>query len=170
MSVDKGAGPLAERVRTVVEAHRRDRGALMPILHDLQAEFGHLDQEIVPLVAHELNISRADVHGVISFYADFRAEPAGRTTVRLCRAEACQSVGAERLVEHAEHVFGCKLGQTTADGSITLDQVFCLGNCALGPSAQINGRMYGRLDERKLDSIIAATETVATETVSEEPR
>ncbi|GAB2977260.1 formate dehydrogenase subunit gamma [Amycolatopsis acidiphila] len=152
---------VAERVRAVVAAHRDQRGALLPILHAIQAEFGCVDQEVVPLLAAELNISRADVHGVVTFYTDFRAEPGGRTDVRLCRAEACQSVGAERLVAHAEQVLGIKLGQTTPDGSITLNQVFCLGNCALGPAAQVNGRLYGHLDPARLDTVLA-TETAAS--------
>lgn len=151
--------PLADRVRAVVDAHRGDRGALMPILHGLQAEFGYVGPEMVPILARELNISRADVHGVISFYTDFRAEPAGRTHVKLCRAEACQSVGAEQLAEHVQQVFGVKLGQTTPDGSVTIEQVFCLGNCALGPAAQINGRMHGKLDESRLDALILGAET-----------
>ncbi|TCO65915.1 formate dehydrogenase subunit gamma [Actinocrispum wychmicini] len=150
---------LADRVRAVIDAHRGDRGALLPILHGLQEEFGHVSQEMVPIIAHELNISRADVHGVITFYHDFRPEPAGRTVVKLCRAEACQSVGAEKLVRHAQQVYGIKLGQTTPDGSITLEQVFCLGNCALGPAAQINGRMHGKLDEHRLDELILEAET-----------
>ncbi|MBP2323073.1 formate dehydrogenase subunit gamma [Kibdelosporangium banguiense] len=150
---------LADRVRAVVDAHRGDRGALMPILHGIQAEFGYVGPEMVPILARELNISRADVHGVISFYTDFRAEPAGRTVVKLCRAEACQSVGAEKLAEHVQQVFGVKLGQTTPDGSVTLEQVFCLGNCALGPAAQINGRMHGKLDENRLDALILGAET-----------
>jgi formate dehydrogenase subunit gamma len=145
----------AERVRGVVQAHRGERGALLPILHQLQEEFGWIDPQVVPVLAEELNISRADVHGVISFYTDFRAEPAGTTTVRLCRAEACQSVGAEQLVADAEQVFGVKCGQTTSDRSVTLDQVFCLGNCALGPSAQINGKVYGRVDRSRLVEVLA---------------
>lgn len=152
---------IADRVRAIVAAHRDQRGALVPILHAIQAEFGCVDPETVPLLAAELNISRADVHGVVTFYADFRAEPGGRTHVRLCRAEACQSVGAERLVAHAEHLLGIKLGQTTPDGSISLDQVFCLGNCALGPAAQVNGRLYGQLDPSRLDTVLAA-ETAAS--------
>ncbi|MBE1465251.1 formate dehydrogenase subunit gamma [Kibdelosporangium phytohabitans] len=152
---------LGQRVRAVVDAHRGDRGALLPILHGLQAEFGHVSQEMVPILARELNISRADVHGVITFYTDFRAEPAGRTVVKICRAEACQSVGAEKLAEHAQQVFGVKLGQTTPDGSVTLEQVFCLGNCALGPAAQINGRMYGKLDEHRLDTLILNADSTA---------
>jgi formate dehydrogenase subunit gamma len=156
MTVD-GYGT-ADQVRAIVAAHREDRGALLPILHAIQAEFGYLDQEMVPVLAAELNISRADLHGVITFYTDFRSEPAGRTSVRLCRAEACQSVGADRLVAHAEQVLGIKVGQTTPDGSVTLDQVFCLGNCALGPAAQVNGRLHGRLDPARLDAVLA-TET-----------
>lgn len=150
---------LADRVRAVVDVHRGDRGALLPILHGLQAEFGYISPEMVPIIANELNLSRADVHGVVSFYADFRSEPAGRTVIRLCRAEACQSVGAERLVAHAQQVFGVKLGQTTPDGTVTLEQVFCLGNCALGPAAQINGTLHGKLDESRLDALILGAET-----------
>ncbi|MCE7006293.1 formate dehydrogenase subunit gamma [Kibdelosporangium philippinense] len=149
---------LEQRVRAVVDAHRGDRGALLPILHGLQAEFGYVSQDMVPILARELNLSRADVHGVVTFYHDFRPEPAGRTVVKICRAEACQSVGAEQLAEHAQQVFGVKLGQTTPDGSVTIEQVFCLGNCALGPAAQINGRMYGKLDEHRLDRLILNAE------------
>lgn len=147
---------LAERIRAIVAAHRDERGALLPILHDIQDEFGYIDREVVGLLATELNLSRADVHGVISFYADFRTEPAGRTRLRLCRAEACQSVGAEDLLAHAEQVLGIKTGQTTPDGTVSLDQVFCLGNCALGPAGQLNGRLYGRLDRARLDQLLAS--------------
>ncbi|RZQ60084.1 formate dehydrogenase subunit gamma [Amycolatopsis suaedae] len=146
---------IAERVRAVVEEHRGDRGALMPILHDLQEEFGYIADEMVPALARELNLSRADVHGVVTFYTDFRSEPAGTTVVKLCRAEACQSVGAERVVAHAEQTLGSKLGKTTADGAVTVEQVFCLGNCALGPAAQVNGRMYGHVTPERFDSLIA---------------
>lgn len=145
---------MADRVRALVAAHRGDRGALLPILHRVQEEFGYVDPDLVPVLARELNLSRADVHGVVTFYSDFRAEPAGRTVLRLCRAEACQSVGAERLLAHAEQALGVKLGQTTPDGSITLEQVFCLGNCALGPAAQLDGRVLGRLDPDRLDAAL----------------
>jgi formate dehydrogenase subunit gamma len=157
--MSRGERSVADRVRAVIDVHRGDRGALLPVLHGVQAEFGYVGAEMVPVIAQELNLSKAEVHGVISFYADFRAEPAGRTVVKLCRAEACQSVGAERLAAHAQQVFGVKLGQTTADGSVTLEQVFCLGNCALGPAAQINGRLHGRLTEQRLDELIVRAET-----------
>lgn len=146
---------VTDRVRALVAAHRGDRGALMPILHRIQAEFGFVDSDVVPLLAAELNISRADVHGVVTFYSDFRSEAAGETVLKLCRAEACQSVGAERLVAHAEQVLGIKVGQTTPDGSVTLEQVFCLGNCALGPTGQLNERVRGRLTPARLDALLA---------------
>ncbi|MBB4933426.1 formate dehydrogenase subunit gamma [Lipingzhangella halophila] len=132
---------------------------MLVILQDLHDQLGYIDSTVVELVAGELNISRADVHGVVTFYTDFRTEPAGGVSVRLCRAEACKSVGAERVVEHAQQVFGVQVGQTTPDGSVTLDQVFCLGNCALGPAAQVNGKMYGRVDSDRLVEILATTET-----------
>ena len=147
---------LQELVRSVVESHRNSRGPLLVVLQEIQDRLGFLDSEVVPLVAAELNLSRADVHGVVTFYRDFRSERPGRTTVRLCRAEACQSVGAEDLVAAVEQAFGVKVGQTTPGGSVTLDQVFCLGNCALGPAAQVNGRLYGRLDLDRVVGIVAA--------------
>jgi formate dehydrogenase subunit gamma len=147
-----------ERVRDIIDTHRRDRGALLPILHSILAEFGYVDQDVLPLVAKELNLSRADVHGVVTFYEDFRQEPPGHTTVRICRAEACQAVGAEELAAQAQERFGVKLGGTATDGSVTLEQVFCLGNCALGPSAEVNGRLYGRVDADRLNAIVTAVE------------
>lgn len=143
-----------ERVRSAVAAHHGDRGALLPILHTLVAEFGYVDPAAIPVLADELNLSRAEVHGVISFYRDFRTTPPGAATLRICRAEACQSVGANALVEHAEAVLGVRPGETTADGAVTLDEVFCLGNCALGPSAQVGTTVYGRLDAARLAELI----------------
>jgi formate dehydrogenase subunit gamma len=149
---------LPDWIRSVVDSHRHLRGPLLVVLQEIQDRLGYIDQQVMALVAAELNLSRADVHGVVTFYRDFRPEPAGRTTVRLCRAEACQAMGAEQLAVAVEQALGVKVGQTTADGSITIDQVFCLGNCALGPSAQINGRVYGRLDcDRVIDIVRAAT-------------
>ncbi|GAA5101743.1 NAD(P)H-dependent oxidoreductase subunit E [Haloechinothrix salitolerans] len=146
---------MPDLVRAIVAEHRTTRGALLPILHDIQDRFGFIDPDVVPILAHELNMSRADVHGVITFYTDFHDEPAGTATVRVCRGEACQSVGADKLVADAEQVFGVKTGQTTPDRSVTLRQVFCLGNCALGPAAQINGRLYGRVDRGRLIEVLA---------------
>jgi formate dehydrogenase subunit gamma len=141
-------------VRDIVATYRGQRGALLPILHAVQETLGYVPQEAIPVLAEELNLSRADVHGVVSFYHDFRSAPAGRTTVRICRGEACQAVGAERLVSHVQEACGMSLGETSTDGSLTVEQVFCLGNCALGPAAQVNGRLRGRLDEARLSAIL----------------
>ncbi|MFT3874624.1 MAG: NAD(P)H-dependent oxidoreductase subunit E [Nocardioides sp.] len=142
---EDGVAGLADVVRSVVEAHRHERGPLLVILQDLQHRLRHVPADAVPLIAAELNLSRADVHGVLSFYHDLRDQPVGRTIVQVCRAEACQAVGAEALVSAVEDEFGMKVGETTADGSLTLDQVFCLGNCALGPSILVDGRVHGRV-------------------------
>ena len=141
-------------VRDIAASHKGQRGALLPILHAVQEALGCVPPEAIPVLADELNLSRADVHGVVSFYHDFRSTPAGRTTVRLCRGEACQAVGAERLVKHLQDSRGMSLGETSIDGAVTVEQVFCLGNCALGPAAQVNGRLRGRLDESRLSAII----------------
>ncbi|MEV6194116.1 formate dehydrogenase subunit gamma [Streptomyces sp. NPDC051920] len=143
-------------VRRAAAAHRDQRGALLPVLHAVQAELGHVPQEAIPVLADEFNLSRADVHGVVTFYHDFRKEPAGRTAVRICRAEACQALGAERLVAYAREA-GLELGETSADGAVTVEQVFCLGNCALGPSVEVNGRLYGRVGPARLGSLLDGT-------------
>jgi formate dehydrogenase subunit gamma len=142
-----------DRALAIVESYRGQRGALLPILHDLQHEFGFINDEAVPMLAQALNLSRAEVHGVISFYHDFKREPQGRTVVKLCRAEACQSVGTNRLVEYAERRLGVTMGGTSADGSVTLEGVFCLGNCALGPAVLVDDQLHGRVDAARFDSI-----------------
>jgi formate dehydrogenase subunit gamma len=142
--------------RAMIDAHVGREGAGLPILHALQEGFGHVPAEAVPLVAHALNLSRAEVHGLISFYHDFRREPAGRTVVRLCRAEACQSMGAARLAEHAQARLGIGWHETTPDGHVTLEPVFCLGLCAAAPAAMIDAMPTARLTETKLDAILEA--------------
>jgi formate dehydrogenase subunit gamma len=129
-------------------------GALLPILHALQEEFGYVDPEAVPLVADALNISKADVHGVLSFYHDFKQTPPGRHILRICRAEACQSMGCDSLVNHVEKRLGVKLGETTADHTFTVEAVYCLGNCALSPSAMLDGKPYGRVSPQVADFLI----------------
>ena len=145
---------VAEVVTDSVAALEGQRGALLPILHAIQETLGCVPREAVPVLAERLNLSRADVHGVVSFYHDFRAEPAGRTTVKICRAEACQAVGSGRLVDHVRDRYGMELGETRSDGALTVDQVFCLGNCALGPTVQIGARLHGRVDAAKLTDLI----------------
>lgn len=150
-----GGSPVEQRARSAVAAHRGERGALLPILHDLQAEFGYVDPAVVPVLAEELNLSRADVYGVVSFYHDFRERPPGRTVVRICRGEACQACGAEALVEHARRSLGTDLGGTSPSRDVTLEQVFCFGNCALGPAVEVDGRLAGRVDPARLDALVA---------------
>ena len=145
---------LADLVHAVAEEHRHERGPLLVMLHAIQERLGYVDPAVVPLLADELNLSRADVHGVVTFYRDFHSEPRGAVTLRVCRAEACASLGAEELLAALERALGIGVGETTADGAVTLDQVFCLGNCALGPSGQLDGRVHGRLDaSRALDLV-----------------
>jgi formate dehydrogenase subunit gamma len=133
-------------------------GALLPILHALQEEFGYIDEAAEPLIAAALNRSRAEIHGVVTFYHDFRRVPAGRHVLKLCRAEACQAAGGDALAAQASARLGVALGETAADGRVTLEPVYCLGLCAVAPSAMIDGRVVGRLDEQRLDALIAEAE------------
>ena len=140
----------------VIDAHLAQRGPLLPILHALQEHFGYVDPKAVPLIAKRLNLSRADVHGVVTFYKDFRSEPAGDVRVQVCRAEACQAMGGRELAEHAKRAMGVDFGGTTTDRAATLDQVFCLGNCALAPSVVVDGQLYGRVDPARFDAVLSA--------------
>lgn len=146
---------IPERTLDLVASHIGRPGPLLPILHDLHGEFGYLPEEALRTVADRLNISRAEVHGVASFYHDFRHAPAGRHVLRICRAEACQSVGADRLVDYATSRLGIGVGETTADSAVTLEAVYCLGLCACGPAAMVDGKVAARLDEEKLGSLIS---------------
>ncbi len=130
------------------------RGALLPLLHALQEEFGHLDDAMVPHVAGALNLSRADVHGVITFYHDFRRQPAGRHVVRLCRAESCQSRGGAAIERAAVDRLGVAMGATRGDGQVSLEPVYCLGLCATGPNALVDGVPVSRIDAAALDRIV----------------
>jgi formate dehydrogenase subunit gamma len=130
-------------------------GPLLPLLHALQEEFGYIDEAAEPLIAEALNITRAEVHGVITFYHDFRRASSGRHVLKLCRAEACQAAGGDPLVLHAEARLGVPMGGTAADGSVTLEPVYCLGLCAVAPSAMLDGRVVGRLDRGRLDGLLA---------------
>jgi formate dehydrogenase subunit gamma len=145
-----------KRARDIIATHAGEPGATLPILHALQEEFGCVPEAAVPLIADALNLSRAEVHGVVTFYHDFRANPPGRHVLKLCRAEACQAMGADRLAASARAKFGVGWGETTADGRLTLDPVYCLGLCATAPSAMIDGRPVGRLSEGRLAALIEA--------------
>jgi formate dehydrogenase subunit gamma len=133
-------------------------GALLPILHALQEEFGYIDEAAEPLIAAALNRSRAEIHGVVRFYHDFRRAPVGRHVLKLCRAEACQAAGGDTLTARACEHLRVALGGTAADGSVTLEPIYCLGLCAAAPSAMIDGRVVGRLDALRLDALLAELE------------
>ena len=130
-------------------------GALLPILHRIQNELGFIPAESVAAIAKALNLSRAEVHGVISFYHQFREQPGGRHRVQICRAEACQSMGARNLEAHAKQLLGVEYGETTTDGAITLDAVYCLGNCACSPSVRIDDEIHARVTEAQFDALIS---------------
>ena len=131
-----------------------EQGALLPLLHALQGAFGYIDDRMVPLIAAALNISRADVHGVVTFYHDFRRQPAGRHRVQLCRAESCQARGAAAIERLVTDRLGVGIGETSADGRFTLDAVYCLGLCATGPNAMVDGAPVSRIDPATLDRLL----------------
>ena len=149
------AEDISAQITDILAAHQGMEGALLPILHAVQAEFGYVPQAALQVIAKGLNISKAEVHGVMSFYHDFRAEKAGAHVVKLCRAEACQAVGADALAEHAKQSLGVDWHGTTADGRVTLEPVFCLGLCACGPAAMVDGRVVGRVDAARMDALVA---------------
>jgi formate dehydrogenase subunit gamma len=149
---------LSARVAAIVRAHRTEPGALLPVLHQIQEELGYIGAAMVPVIAAELNLSRAEVHGVISFYHDFRTAPAGRHIIRLCQAESCQALGATALAGYARRRLGINFGETTEDGRFTLLPVYCLGNCACSPAMSIDENLHGRLDEASLERAISALE------------
>lgn len=146
----------AEEAARVIAEHSGARGPLLPVLHALQEEFGYVDSSAVPVVAKALNLSRADVHGVLTFYSDFRTTPPGRRRVGVCRGEACQSVGGRALAEHATSSLGVAFGGTTADGDVSLDQVFCLGLCSVAPAVLVDGRGVGRVDTETFDGLVSS--------------
>lgn len=143
-------------VREVIAARKEMPGAMLPILHGIQDVVGFVPAEAVPTIADALNVSRAEVHGVISFYHHFRQQPPGRHVVQVCRAEACQSVGCEALARHAESVLGCVFHETSSDGEFTLEPVYCLGLCASGPNIAIDGELHARVNAVKLDRLLQA--------------
>ncbi|AZZ47211.1 formate dehydrogenase subunit gamma [Pseudomonadaceae bacterium SI-3] len=147
--------------REVLAARRGQPSALLPILHDIQDRLGAVPPDLLPMIAEELCLSRAEVHGVVSFYHDFRASPPGRHVLKLCQAEACQSMGVKALTAELEQRLGLPLGETLADGSLSFEAVYCLGNCACAPSAMLNGELHGRVDAEELMALLAEQETLA---------
>lgn len=143
----------AEDCSEIINELKDLEGPLLPILHALQERYGHVDEAMVRLISAALNLSRAEVYGVVSFYHDFRKEPHGRHVLKVCRAEACQSAGGDALAASIESALGVKFGETSGDRQVTLEAVYCLGLCATAPSAMLDGRLIGRLSQRKVDAI-----------------
>jgi len=152
--MQSSAFSLAETVEAVVQQHAGCVGPLMPILHGIQERMGYIPAEAIPMIARSLNLSRAEVHGVMHFYHDFRSEPAGDHVVQLCRAEACQAMGARALESHVKARLGIDYGETTDDGRFTLESVYCLGNCACAPSVRIDESIHARVGPREFDRLL----------------
>ena len=144
-----------KRGEEIIAEHSHLEGATLVMLHALQEAFGYVPEPAIPMIAQALNLSRAEVHGVFTFYHDFRHHPAGRHVLKLCRAEACQAAGGDALVARAEAKLGVTMGHTTADERVTLEPIYCLGLCATAPSAMLDGRVVGRLDEARIDALVA---------------
>ncbi|OIQ66841.1 NADP-reducing hydrogenase subunit HndA [mine drainage metagenome] len=145
----------AARGAEIVAEHTHLEGATLVTLHALQEAFGYVPEPAIPMIASALNLSRAEVHGVFTFYHDFRHKPAGRHVLKLCRAEACQAAGGDALAARAEAKLGVTIGNTTPDERVTLEPIYCLGLCATAPSAMLDGRVVGRLDEARIDALVA---------------
>ena len=146
---------MQQRIAALIEAHRHTPGALLPLLHALQAKLGYIPMNAITPIAQALNLSDAEVYGVISFYHDFRTTPAGRHVLQICRAESCQAMGSRVLEQQAKAVLGIDYHATTADGAVSLEPVYCLGNCACSPSVRVDDEVYGRLDSEQFAALLA---------------
>ncbi|SOE18768.1 formate dehydrogenase gamma subunit [Hoeflea halophila] len=147
---------IALKTEAIVGRLKPLEGPLLPILHDVQKEFGYVPKAALPVIANGLNLSRAEVHGVVSFYHDYREEPAGRHVIKMCRAEACQSMGGDELGERLLDLLGLDWHGTSDDGAVTIEPVYCLGLCACAPAAMVDGQVIGRLDDRMVTELARA--------------
>lgn len=154
MTLQMRAGDIATRVEAILAELAGLEGPLLPILHEVQATFGHIPSEALPMIAEALNISNAEIHGVVTFYHDFRHEPAGRHVLKLCRAEACQSMGSDLTAKRLQALLGTQIGETSPDGAVTIEAVYCLGLCSCAPAALLDGVPLGRLDDEKIIGIL----------------
>jgi formate dehydrogenase subunit gamma len=145
---------LQGRLREIIAQHIGLEGPLLPILHAVQHEWGHVPEPAIPVIAQALNLGRAEVHGVVSFYHDFRGSPAGRTVIKVCAAEACQAVGGRDLATATLQAFGLPAYGTTPDGRVTVEPVYCLGLCACGPAAMVDGALKGRATAEMLKEAV----------------
>jgi len=142
-------------INRVLDERKEQPGALLPILHGIQDALGYVPRDAIAQIAQALNLSRAEIHGVVSFYHYFRTSPPGRHTVYLCRAESCQSMGANRLVEHAKAKLGVDFHETTCDGAFTLEPIYCLGNCACSPAMMVDNEIYGRVTPERFEEVVS---------------
>lgn len=159
MTMQPASTEIASRTASIVHDMKGLEGPLLPILHGVQEEFGYVPQDALPVIAEALNISNAEVHGVVSFYHDYRKHPAGRHVLKVCQAEACQSMGSDAVAARLQQLLGIGFHETAKDGSVTLEKVYCLGLCACAPSAMLDGQPIGRLDADRIDEIIAEVRT-----------
>ena len=143
------------KAKSVCAARGNKPDELIEILHDIQVAFGYVPDVVLPVIANALNLSRAEVYGVLTFYHEFRREPPGHHVIKVCRAEACQAMGTDKLCDHAEKHLGTKFGATSADGNYSLEAVYCLGNCALSPAILIGNQLHGKVDAKRFDDIVA---------------
>ncbi|MBX3657342.1 MAG: formate dehydrogenase subunit gamma [Ramlibacter sp.] len=148
-------------VNRLADQHRDQPGALLPLLHAAQEALGHVPAEAVPAIAQALNLSRAEVHGVVTYYHHFRSTPPGRHVVQVCQAESCKAMGADALMAHARQVLGCDGHGTRGDGAVTLEPVYCLGLCALSPAVMVNDTLHARMTPQKFDRLTAVQEASA---------
>ncbi|QCB46055.1 formate dehydrogenase subunit gamma [Hydrogenophaga sp. PAMC20947] len=152
---------MPEQLDTLIQQHRNQAGGLMPLLHAVQAAYGCVSPEAVEPIAKGFNLSRAEVHGVISYYHHFRSTPPGRTVVQVCQAESCKACGSDGLMAEVEQRLGIKAHETRADGAVSLEPVYCLGLCAQSPAMQVNERMYARVTPERLAAVLSAVEVAA---------
>lgn len=155
MIMQPASTEIASRTMAILEELKGLEGPLLPILHGIQHEFGYVPREALPVIAAELNLSRADVHGVVSFYHDYRDHPAGRHVLKVCQAESCQSMGSDAIAARFKQLLGIDFHETAKDGSVTMEPVYCLGLCACSPAAMLDGEVIGRLDADRVDEIVA---------------
>ncbi|KRA00030.1 formate dehydrogenase [Mesorhizobium sp. Root157] len=155
MNMQPARTEIAAQAASIIDDMKGLEGPLLPILHGIQEEFGYVPQEALPIIASKLNLSRAEVYGVVSFYHDYRKQPAGRHVLKLCQAESCQSMGSDAVAARLKQALGIDFHQTTSDGAVTLEPVYCLGLCACSPAALLDGEVIGRIDADKVDEIVA---------------